>query len=175
MQKRFASWNVALVIWYMPTALEAGWYSSRGFHVRRHRQYVRATGLPAPSTWASAASSSGVITAVACSRKSGAYCRHVSAGGLESAPPMGKNSSVGLRITWYVQFIADHSARTAIVSTTMRIARGAASSARKSRRADRQRRLRDAFRAARARLRRAVTAVTAGRCGDAMTMRIQYA
>ena len=51
--------------------------------------------------------------------------RQVSAGGLESAPLMGKNSSVGLRITWYIQFIADHSARTAIVSTTMRIASGA--------------------------------------------------
>ena len=116
-----------------------------------------------------------MITTVACSRKSGAYCRHVSAGGVESVPLMGKNSSVGLRITWYTQFIADHSTITVIVSTTMRIARGAACSARTRRRADRQRRLRDAFRAARARLRRDVTVVMAGVGGDAMTLRIQYA
>src|SRR5438093_12655329 len=84
---------------YIPTALEAGRYISNGFHVRRHRQYVRATGLPAPSTWASAASRSGVMTGVECSRKSGAYCRQVSGGVFDSTPLTGKNSSVGLRTT----------------------------------------------------------------------------
>src|SRR5947207_15175817 len=97
MQYRRASRKVGVVIWYMPTALEAGWYHSKGFHDRRHRQYVRATGLPAPSTCAIAASSSGVITAVACARKIDSYSRHVSGGVFESAPLIGKNSSVGLR------------------------------------------------------------------------------
>ena len=84
----------------MPTALEAGRYSSKGCHVSRQRQYVRATGLPEPSTWASAARRGGVMTGVACARKSGAYSRHVSGGVLESVPLTGKNSSVGLRTTW---------------------------------------------------------------------------
>src|SRR4029453_16597369 len=79
----------------MPTALDAGWYHSNGFHDRRHRQYVRATGLPAPSSWASAASSSGEMTAVECAKKSDSYERHVSGGVFESAPLTGKNSSVG--------------------------------------------------------------------------------
>ena len=44
------------------------------------------------------------MMAVECRRKSGPYCRHVSGGALVSAPLTGKNSSVGLRITWYAQF-----------------------------------------------------------------------
>jgi hypothetical protein len=60
---------------------------------------VRATGLPALSTWASAANSSGVMVAVEYSLKSGAYCRHVSTGILLRAPLTGKNISVGLRTT----------------------------------------------------------------------------
>ena len=83
----------------MPTALDAGRYSSKGFQLGCQRQYVRATGLPAPSTCASPASSVGVITAVAFARNVGAYCRHVSAGALESAPLTGKKSSLGLRTT----------------------------------------------------------------------------
>src|SRR5215475_12402584 len=100
MQYRRASRKVGVVIWYMPTALEAGWYHSNGFHDRRHRQYVRATGLPALSTCASAARSSGAMIAVECARKSGSYERHVSDGVFESAPLTGKYSSVGLRSTW---------------------------------------------------------------------------
>src|SRR5205823_6542944 len=42
--------TAASVSWYIPTALDAGWYTSNGFHVSRHRQYVLATGLPEPST-----------------------------------------------------------------------------------------------------------------------------
>jgi hypothetical protein len=38
MQYRFASTNVASVIWYMPTALEAGRYTSKGFITGRQRQ-----------------------------------------------------------------------------------------------------------------------------------------
>ena len=84
----------------MPTALDAGRYSSNGFQLSCQRQDVRATGLPAPSTWASAARNAGVMTAVEWPRKIGSYCRHVSGGVLESAPLTGKNSSAGLRMTW---------------------------------------------------------------------------
>src|SRR5258705_12239208 len=113
MQYRRASRKVGVVIWYMPTALEAGWYHSNGFHDRRQRQYVRATGLPAPSTCASAARSSGAMMAVEWTRKSTSYERHVSGGVLNSRPLTGKNSSVGLRITWYVQFTpGQHATRT---------------------------------------------------------------
>src|SRR3989454_4520447 len=122
------------MIWYIPTALDAGWYSSNGFHVRRQRQYVRATGLPAPSTWASAASSSGVMTAVACSRKSGSYFRQVSGGVFPSAALTGKKSSVGLRITWYPQFTPDQTARMTTTPATTRIAGGAARIAETARR-----------------------------------------
>src|SRR5881396_3672291 len=118
----------------MPTALDAGWYTLNGFHVRRQRQYVRATGLPLPSTWASAASRSGVMTAVECSRKSRPYRRQVSGGVFASAPLTGKNNSVGLRITWYPQFTADHSARMRTAPTRIRILSGAARIARSIRR-----------------------------------------
>ncbi len=83
----------------MPTALEAGRYTSKGSGVARHRQYVRATGLPVASTCASAARNSGVITLVACARKIGAYDRQVSVGVLWRTPLTGKKSSVGLRTT----------------------------------------------------------------------------
>src|SRR5438128_3242259 len=116
----------------MPTALDAGRYKSKGFDVTCHRQYVRAMGLPSPSTWASAASKSGVMMAVECSRKSGSYCRQVSAGVLASTPLTGKNSSLGLRISWYVQFTTDHRATTATAATTRRMASGAASMARRA-------------------------------------------
>src|SRR5437762_6134760 len=53
--------------------------------------------IPAPSTCASAASSSGVTVAVEYSRNSGAYCRQVSAGNLFIVALTGKNISVGLR------------------------------------------------------------------------------
>src|SRR2546427_11600618 len=61
----------------MPTALDAGRYSSNGFQVSCQRQDVRATGLPAPSTWASAARNAGVMTAVEWPRKTGSYCRRL--------------------------------------------------------------------------------------------------
>src|SRR2546427_11652340 len=126
------------MIWYIPTALDAGWYSSNGFHVRRHRQYVRATGLPAPSTWASAARSSGVMTTVECPRKSDPYWRHVSGGVFESAPLTGKNSSVGLRSTWYVQLTADHTNRITTTITRTRNASGMANSIPHARRPNRK-------------------------------------
>src|SRR5262245_10570025 len=88
----------------MPTALDAGRYTTKGFQLNRHRQYVRATGLPLPSTWANEARSSGVMTAVECSTKSGPYSRQVSVGVLASEPLTGKNSSVGLRTAWTIQF-----------------------------------------------------------------------
>jgi hypothetical protein len=110
----------------MPTALDAGWYISKGFQVSCQRQYVRATGLPEPSTWASAASSSGVMTAVECAPKSGPYCRQVSDGVLWSAPLTGKNISAGLRITWYNQFSVNRSTRMTAVPATNRTAIGAA-------------------------------------------------
>src|SRR5512145_3452333 len=105
----------------MPTALEAGRYTSKGFHLSRHRQYVRATGLPAPSTWASAASRSGVMTAVACLRNSRSYRCQVAGGVFESDPLTGKKSSVGLRITWYVQLTAAQTVNTMKAATTRRI------------------------------------------------------
>src|SRR5512134_1152535 len=104
----------------MPTALDAGRYSSRGFEFGRHRQYVRATGLPPLSTWASAASRSDVMTAVACAVNSVPYVRQVSGGLLASASLTGKNSSVGLRTTWYPQLTTAHTARTATAPTSTR-------------------------------------------------------
>src|SRR5437879_13882961 len=61
------------------------------------------------------------MTAVECSRKSRPYRRQVSGGVFASAPLTGKNNSVGLRITWYPQFTADHSARMRTAPTKMRI------------------------------------------------------
>src|SRR4030081_2377041 len=100
MQYRFASANVPSVIWYIPTALEAGRYTANGCSVHDQRQYVRATGLPEPSTCASAASSSGVMMLVEYFSKAAWYSRHVSAGVLYNVPLTGKNSSEGLRMTW---------------------------------------------------------------------------
>src|SRR5262245_7164817 len=136
----------------MPTALDAGWYHSNGFHDRRHRQYVRATGLPAPSTWASAARSSGAMVAVECARKSASYERHVSGGVFESAPLTGKNSSVGLRTTWYVQFTTDQRASRTIAITTTRSASGNAMSTRNALCPKRTRRRNRVGRARRARV-----------------------
>src|SRR4030095_6193651 len=102
---------------HIPSAVAPGRYHSKGFHVRRQRQYVRATGLPEPSTWASAARSSGVMTEVEYRRNSSPYCPQVSGGALVRTPLTGKNSSVGLRITWYAQFTASHSATAAPAPT----------------------------------------------------------
>src|SRR4029450_4262867 len=135
----------------MPTALEAGWYHSNGFHDRRHRQYVRATGLPAPSTWASAARSSGAMIAVECARKSLSYDRQVSGGVFESAPLTGKNSSAALRPTWYVKFPPDQSASRTIPITTTRSASGSAISTRNARCPKRTRRWKRVGRARRTR------------------------
>src|SRR5438093_790401 len=122
----------------MPTALDAGRYSSKGFRARRHRQYVRATGFPAPSTWASAARSSGVIMAVECLVKSGPYCRHVSYGVLASAPLTGKNISDGLRIAWYAQLTADQATMMTTAPTRIWTTNGAACIALNARRRDRK-------------------------------------
>src|SRR6185503_18403379 len=102
----------------MPTALEAGRYTSNGFQVSRHFQYVRAIGLPLPSTWASAASSSGLMTAVECSSKSEPYARHVCAGVLASEPLTGKSNSVGLRATCRIQLTDARTATNSTVPTT---------------------------------------------------------
>src|ERR1700720_3018326 len=110
----------------MPTLLEAGWYIARGFQASRHRQSVVATGLPASSTCASAASSSGEMDAVEYSRKSGAYWRQVSIGVLLNAPLTGANTSVGLRSTWQTTFIAEKTARMVAVMTTIRSVFGTA-------------------------------------------------
>src|SRR6266545_6658672 len=168
MQYRFACSNVASVIWYMPTALEAGRYHSKGFHVRRKRQCARATGLPAPSTWASAARSSGVMTAVECPRKSDPYWRQVSGGVFQSAPLTGKNSSVGLRSTWYVQLTADHTNRITTASTRTRSASGRANSTHHARRPNRKNDRKDANRVRRARVRRA--GALPARDGDVTTI-----
>src|SRR5580704_13561570 len=122
----------------MPTALEAGRYTSKGFQPSRHLQYVRATGLPLPSTWASAASSSGVMTAVEYLAKSGPYCRQVCAGALTSEPLTGKNASVGLRATCTIQFTAAQAATSTTVPMTIRTANVAARKARTARPASRQ-------------------------------------
>src|SRR3989449_5621346 len=151
------------MIWYIPTALDAGRYSSNGFHDRRHRQYVRATGVPAPSTWASAARSSGVMTAVECPRKSDPYWRQVSGGVFESAPLTGKNSSVGLRSTWYVQLTADHTNRITTAITRMRSASGIANSTHHARRPNRKNDCKDANRVRRARDVTTISATTARR------------
>src|SRR5215471_17157859 len=104
----------------MPTALEAGRYHSKGFGLQHQVQRGRATGLPAPSICASAASSSGEMTGVEYLRKSGPYARQVAAGLLASAWPTGKNISVGLRQIWTIQFEAAHRAATAARVATMR-------------------------------------------------------
>src|SRR5215813_15033923 len=122
----------------MPTALDAGRYTSNGFQLNRHRQYVRAMGLPLPSTWASAASSSGVMTAVECLTKSGPYSRQVSAGVLASDPLTGKNISVGLRAACTIQFADAQSATSRIAEPTIRMGSGAPRSAASVRRARRQ-------------------------------------
>src|SRR5712664_2086693 len=120
----------------MPTALDEGRYSSKGFQLGRHVQRGRATGLPAPSIWASAASSWGAMTAVECSRNRGPYWRQVSSGVFASAPPTGKNISEGLRTAWTIQFAAPQSARTAIATARTRIAGGAAHRRRSARRTE---------------------------------------
>ena len=84
----------------MPTALDAGRYSSNGRCDSDQRQYVRAIGLPDASTCASAARNAGVIVAVECLRKTDSYVSQVSSGSLYSTPLTGKNSSEGLRTTW---------------------------------------------------------------------------
>src|SRR5215472_15205681 len=109
----------------MPTALDAGRYHSKGLRLQCQVQGGRATGLPAPSTCASAASSSGEMTGVECSRKSGPYARQVAAGLLTSAWPTGKNISAGLRHVWTIQFAAAQTAARAARVATMRTATGA--------------------------------------------------
>src|SRR5580700_11137638 len=98
----------------------------------------RASGLPLPSTWASAASSSGVMTAVECLVKSGPYCRQVCAGALTSEPLTGKNASVGLRATCTIEFTAAQTATSRTVATTIRTGNVVARQARIARRASRQ-------------------------------------
>src|SRR3954463_7393768 len=101
----------------MPTALDAGRYTSNGCSVADQRQYVRATGFPDPSICASAARNSAVIVGVACVRNSGAYASHVSAGVLFNVPLTGKNSSVGFFATWYVQFTPNQAAAVTTIAS----------------------------------------------------------
>ena len=88
------------------------------------------------------------MIAVECRWNNALYCRHVSGGDLASAPLTGKNNSVGFRTTWYIQFVADHTASTVTVPTMIRTASGALSRAMRTRRTERPR--------VRARLRREV-------------------
>src|SRR5688572_27277850 len=94
------------------------------------------------------------MTAVECAMKSGPYRRHVSCGGFERLPLTGKNSSVGLRITWYIQFTPAHKSTTAAPATSSRTASGAARNAMSARRTERHRTRRTLFRARRTRRRR---------------------
>src|SRR5262245_57281264 len=104
----------------MPTALEEGRYHSKGLRLQCQLHCGSATGLPAPSAWASAASSSAVITRVKCSRNSGPYSRQVATGDFTSACPTGKNISDGLRHTWTIQFAAAHSSATTAKTAAIR-------------------------------------------------------
>src|SRR5262245_34529090 len=79
------------------------------------------------------------MTGVACSRKSGPYCRQVSNGVFASVPLTGKNSSVGLRTTWYTQLVADQTRRRAVPAMSSRAQGGAARNARSARRRARAR------------------------------------
>src|SRR2546430_10855256 len=96
----------------MPTALDAGRYSSNGFQVSCQRQDVRATGLPAPSTWASAARNAGVMTAVEWPRKIGSFFRPVSGGVLGSAALPRENNPAGVRESMVAPVGVDPQART---------------------------------------------------------------
>jgi len=100
---------------------------------------------PLPSTWASAASSSGVMTSVECLAKSGPYWRHVCDGGFTSEPLTGKKTSAGLRATCTIQFTAAQTVTTKTVPRAIRMTNGAprkARSARPARRAAVERRAR---------------------------------
>jgi hypothetical protein len=77
------------------------------------------------------------MMAVECLRKSGPYRRHVSDGVLTKAPLTGKNSSVGLRSTWYIAFTDDQASRIVTAPTMMRMVSGAARNARRALRAPR--------------------------------------
>ena len=106
---------------------------------------------------------SGVITAVECPRKSDPYRRHVSGGVFESARLTGKNSSVGLRSTWYVQLTADHTNRITTAITRTRSASGMANSIHHARRPNRKNDRKDANRVRRARDVTTISATTARR------------
>ena len=69
------------------------------------------------------------MTAVECRRNSAPYCRQVSGGVFTSTSLTGKNSSVGLRRTWYTEFTINHTTRMTAVPTRRRTASGAARSA----------------------------------------------
>src|SRR5580765_938953 len=110
----------------MPTALDAGRYHSKGLRVQRQVHGGFATGLPAPSTCASAASNSAEITGVECSRNSGPYSRQVEAGDFTRAWATGKNISVGFRQTCTTQFAATQIATRTPRTRPTRTATGAA-------------------------------------------------
>ena len=94
--------------------------------------------MPLLSTWARAASNSGVMTAVECSSKSGPYCRHVCAGTLASEPLIATNTSVGLRTTCTIEFTAAQTITSKTVPTIIRTANGATRMARNARRPRRE-------------------------------------
>src|SRR5882672_4081440 len=109
----------------MPTALEAGRYHSNGLRLQRQVHCGSATGLPAPSICASAASNSGEITGVEWLRKSGPYSRQVAVGVFTSAWPTGKNIPAGLRQVCTTQFAAAQTIAAAARMTTTRAVTGA--------------------------------------------------
>src|SRR6266851_612324 len=78
------------------------------------------------------------MTAVACLTKSGPYCRQVLVGALASEPLTGKNTSVGLRTAWTIQFTDAQTATSRIAATMIRTANGAPRSATSARPARRQ-------------------------------------
>src|SRR5215470_9658670 len=100
MQRCCASAKASSVSWNIFTALDAGAYTRNGFKLHCHRQYVRATGLPALSTWASAARSDGCMTPVECARNSGPYSAHVVAGVLADAGTTRPSNSLGFLASW---------------------------------------------------------------------------
>lgn len=135
MQKCLASAKLPSVIWYMPTAVDAGRYTSKGSDFHDQRQYVRATGFPEASTWARAAKRVGVMMLVEYFLKMGWYARQVSTGVLFNVPLTGKNNSEGLRSTWNIQFTPSQTIRMTARPMMSFAARGAGSHQRFARRA----------------------------------------
>src|SRR5450631_2587094 len=77
------------------------------------------------------------MRAVEYCSKSGPYCRQVSDVVLLSVPLTGKNSSDGLRMTWYIQLSGNHTLTTIDRTISALINPGARRNARETRRRER--------------------------------------